>query len=148
MGSHFGVGAPPILIYFSGDWDVHWGYGVLTHSRINWSGDLFQPSSIEHIPAEGQRCSIEFTNFHHQDMDRTFAPWCYLPGQPILGPAIFDHRNRLLNPFRATRIGGLGGGVLRHPDGSRRKRHSHGLPIGSDAMPGWVSPTSFPRKGK
>ena len=25
MGSHFGVGAPPILIYFSGDWDVHLG---------------------------------------------------------------------------------------------------------------------------
>ena len=24
---HFGVGAPPILAYFSGDWDVHWGHG-------------------------------------------------------------------------------------------------------------------------
>ena len=23
MGPHFGVGAPPILFYFSGDWDVH-----------------------------------------------------------------------------------------------------------------------------
>ena len=22
---HLGVGAPPILVYFSGDWDVHWG---------------------------------------------------------------------------------------------------------------------------
>ena len=22
---HFGVGAPPILVDFSGDWDVHWG---------------------------------------------------------------------------------------------------------------------------
>ena len=30
---HFGVGAPPILVYFSGDWDVHWGYGVLTHGH-------------------------------------------------------------------------------------------------------------------
>ena len=28
MGSHFGVGAPPILVYFSGDWDVHWGYDL------------------------------------------------------------------------------------------------------------------------
>ena len=26
MGSHFGVGAP-IAVYFSEDWDVHWGYG-------------------------------------------------------------------------------------------------------------------------
>ena len=25
---HFGVGAPPILSYFSGDWDVHWGYDL------------------------------------------------------------------------------------------------------------------------
>ena len=31
---HFGVGAPPILVYFSGDWDVHWGYGILTHGHI------------------------------------------------------------------------------------------------------------------
>ena len=30
---HFGVGAPPILVYFSGDWDVHWGYGMLTHGH-------------------------------------------------------------------------------------------------------------------
>ena len=26
QGSHFGVGAPPVLVHFSGDWDVHWGY--------------------------------------------------------------------------------------------------------------------------
>ena len=31
---HFGIGAPPILVYFTGDWDVHWGYGVLTHGHI------------------------------------------------------------------------------------------------------------------
>ena len=24
---HFGVGAPSILVCFSGNWDVHWGYG-------------------------------------------------------------------------------------------------------------------------
>ena len=31
---HFGVGAPPILVYFSGDWDVHWGYDSdLTHGQ-------------------------------------------------------------------------------------------------------------------
>ena len=33
---HFGVGAPPILVYFSGDWDVHWGYGLLTHGHVWW----------------------------------------------------------------------------------------------------------------
>ena len=34
---HFGVGAPPILVYFSGDWDVHWGYGLLTHGHMGVS---------------------------------------------------------------------------------------------------------------
>ena len=27
--------APPILVYFSGDGDVHWGYGILTHGQID-----------------------------------------------------------------------------------------------------------------
>ena len=31
---HFGVGAPPILVNFSGDWDVHSGYGILTHGHL------------------------------------------------------------------------------------------------------------------
>ena len=36
---HFGVGAPPILVYFSGDWDVD---GILTHGQINcWQVDEF-----------------------------------------------------------------------------------------------------------
>ena len=37
-GSHSGVGAPPILVYLSGDWDVHWNYGILT--RATWWGPL------------------------------------------------------------------------------------------------------------
>ena len=31
---HFGVGSTPIVVYFSGDWDVHWGYGLLTHGHV------------------------------------------------------------------------------------------------------------------
>ena len=34
MGSHFRVGAPPMVVYFSGGWEVHSGYGVLTHSHM------------------------------------------------------------------------------------------------------------------
>ena len=34
MGSHVGGSAPPILVYFSKDWDVHWGYGLLTHGQV------------------------------------------------------------------------------------------------------------------
>ena len=32
---HFGVGAPPILVYFSWDWDVHRGYGLSTHGQMS-----------------------------------------------------------------------------------------------------------------
>ena len=28
------VGAPPILVHFSGDWDAHWGYGILPHGQV------------------------------------------------------------------------------------------------------------------
>ena len=39
---HFGVGAPPILVFFSGDWDAHWGYGILTQGHmLNGSKCLF-----------------------------------------------------------------------------------------------------------
>ena len=31
---HFGVGAQPMLVYFSGDWDVHWGCGISTHGHM------------------------------------------------------------------------------------------------------------------
>ena len=36
LGSHFGVGGftTHFRTYFSGDWDVHWGYGILTHGRM------------------------------------------------------------------------------------------------------------------
>ena len=33
MGFHFGVGAPPIFVYFTWDWGAHWGYGILTHGH-------------------------------------------------------------------------------------------------------------------
>ena len=54
---HFGVGAPPILVDFIGDWDVHWGYRVLTHGHITI--DLYQhmivnctPAVLKHIGAD------------------------------------------------------------------------------------------------
>ena len=31
---HFGVGTPPIFVFFSGDWDVHWGCRLLTHGHM------------------------------------------------------------------------------------------------------------------
>ena len=39
LGSHFGLGefTSHFRTYFSGDWDVHWGYGVLTHGHVLFS---------------------------------------------------------------------------------------------------------------
>ena len=50
---HFGLGAPPILVYFSGDGDVHWGYGVLTH------GHIVQQALPEGPEIESQQFSFE-----------------------------------------------------------------------------------------
>ena len=44
-GSHCGIGAPPILVY-SGDWDVHWGYGVLTHRQMKRCPLWSHPTSV------------------------------------------------------------------------------------------------------
>ena len=35
---HFGGGAPPLLVYFGGDWDVHWRYGILTYGHNMFFG--------------------------------------------------------------------------------------------------------------
>ena len=60
MGSHFGVGAPPILVYFNGDWDVHWGYGSLTHGQMGppeTGGRNPKPVDVHcHHNAEGPSC--------------------------------------------------------------------------------------------
>ena len=47
---HSGIGAPPLLVYFCGDWDVHWGYGILTHGHIPWRP---KPSPIVRFTACG-----------------------------------------------------------------------------------------------
>ena len=42
---HFGVGAPPILVYFSGDWDVHWGtIWILTRAHMFVTDSGYRPS--------------------------------------------------------------------------------------------------------
>ena len=46
---HFGVGAPCILVHLSGDWDVHWGYGILTHGHLlTHTQNRCAPSSSAH----------------------------------------------------------------------------------------------------
>ena len=61
---HFGVGAPPSLVYFSGDWDVHWGYGLLTHGYmvavVLELGPLCQMVGTRQKP-ESRRCSLMLT---------------------------------------------------------------------------------------
>ena len=55
---HFWLGAPPSLVYFSGDWDVHWGYGILTHGHMTdsaWNSDRsLQGLSANHLHGLGK----------------------------------------------------------------------------------------------
>ena len=46
---HFGQGAPPIFVYFSGDWDVHWIYGILSHGHLVLCPPISGRSSEETI---------------------------------------------------------------------------------------------------
>ena len=43
---HFGVGefTTHFRTYFSGDWDVHWGYGLLIHSQFERPGFRMNPA--------------------------------------------------------------------------------------------------------
>ena len=50
---HFGVGALPILVYSSGDWDVHWGYGILTHGHVAEMLALYPQTPGVFRPVEG-----------------------------------------------------------------------------------------------
>ena len=57
MGSHFGVGefTSHFRTYFSGDWDVHWNYGSLTHGFLMFSWfsgwlSLFSPTTVSSHP--------------------------------------------------------------------------------------------------
>ena len=43
---HFRVGAPPILFCFSGDWDVHWGYGLLAHGLLTFISPSSRQSGL------------------------------------------------------------------------------------------------------
>ena len=59
MGSHFGVGGftTHFRTYFSGDCDVHWGYGLLTHGQVTLSITFWLPCSSlvegEGVPKQG-----------------------------------------------------------------------------------------------
>ena len=54
VGSHSGAGAPPFFVYLSGDWDVHGGYGVLTHGQISDFGDRRAAEGAGGIRLAGQ----------------------------------------------------------------------------------------------
>ena len=52
---HFGVCAPPILVY-SGDWDVRWGYGILTHGHV--VSCFFRRYPFRVVKSEAERKAI------------------------------------------------------------------------------------------
>ena len=64
MGSHFGVSAPPILAYFSRDWDDHWGYGILTHGHMLAS---HKNSGVKRLstPKLALRVALAWRNSHN-----------------------------------------------------------------------------------
>ena len=73
MGSHFGVGAPPIFVYFSGDWDVHCKYGILSHGQVEEDAHPAPLTALRHtsrrdFPRKGDStwCVVETSGTRHE----------------------------------------------------------------------------------
>ena len=73
MGSHFGVGAPPILgpILVGIESDVHWGYGlwILTHGQTLQKGAPIAPKGAP-TPRGSVCCGVSW------EAAATSSAWC------------------------------------------------------------------------
>ena len=85
---HFGVGAPPTFVYFSGDWDVYWGYRVLTYGHVAWASfvlrvrDLFPGGLAVHLEVVAGLCrpAADTPGVVLRDVSFAFrCVWCILP---------------------------------------------------------------------
>ena len=86
LGSHFGVGEfTTFRTYFSGDWDVRWRYGILTH------GQMGMGLKLKHQGTVG------------------FGPFFHLPGLHMG----YLFVNPQTNPNQNPKIGRLSGAIGR-----------------------------------
>ena len=71
MGSHFGVGEFTIRFrtFFSGDWDVHWGYGISTHGQYDFWISCFDLVAQQ----ASSKCPDELRKQEHSVMARPAA---------------------------------------------------------------------------
>ena len=100
MGSHSGVGAPPIFrAYFSGDWDVHWGYGLLTHGPL--IVDAKMAGSLANL-IRGPLCHLNQTQHKQLHGRQPVLGWC---GHFGWERACFLFASQI-RPVVATREGG------------------------------------------
>ena len=58
------MGAPPILVYFSWDWDVHWGYDL----------DFDPLAALGYAPNLASRCTAEKKNQGPMGMGQIIPP--------------------------------------------------------------------------
>ena len=77
----FGVGAPPILVYFSGDWDVHWGYDLDFDPWLNES--KWMPRAVRDLEWDKEPTSFfvadwvpEVRSFSHNTRRRGWLHCC------------------------------------------------------------------------
>ena len=94
----FWVGAPPILVNFSADWDVHWGYGILTHGQmdqsfiVDFAGAFhFQPESCAFVgwPRQVLRTALDnWAAISREDVRCVMVglfliPYCFLETEQL-----------------------------------------------------------------
>ena len=68
MGSHFRVGVPPILLYFSGDWDVHCRYDL---DFDPWPHERWSKTTTSSPDMDKNAASVKLeTRTRHQNVTR------------------------------------------------------------------------------
>ena len=89
---HFGVGAPPILVHFSGDWDVRSGYGFLTHGHVSPFHFAPHAALVEHSRA-AMPMLISETELRGQSRRKTHAreEYYFCPMGIRFSPKLVSH---------------------------------------------------------
>ena len=70
-------GTPPISVYLSGDWDVHWGYRVLPVAIWCWGGRL--DGFLDEVAGPDGNATVLEVDPPRAEELRRIGEWCALP---------------------------------------------------------------------
>ena len=125
---HFEIAAPLLLVYFSWDWDVHSGYGILTHGHVR-TQKVTGAVAAEHEAAVAREASRAWVPVHfrlarcevqRRCLPKALASACEFELEPpkVVGPLGLEIHaphlgERVMEPGPVTPNGCVAASVLR-----------------------------------